>query len=384
VCSILHLFKESVEFNISQALSFFCRETVSGAAFSKARYKIRNVFFKDLNALLLGHIQTLKPKLWKGYRLLAFDGSTAILPASKGIKKIFGIHSHTQTGTKNCLAQCLFCVDVLSGYMLGFRIGRMSEGESPMFKKMIRKIKVNLPSIILLDRGYGDYCCLHTIFSQKRNCCVRMSTKVSGFARMVMEDGRSDFMTEWLPSDKERETARTHGLKAVPLKVRASKVVLATGEVELLVSNLYNDLEISGTEMKALYFKRWGVEESIKKIKPKMKLEYWGCRKAKGIYQEFYANVFMYNLACILGEEAQAGIEAKTKKRKLEYKYNWQNAYRFTREKIMDLLGKGLAAACLCKLIKEIGRSMVAILPERNYPRNKLQKDKSRFYQCYK
>lgn len=372
-----------MEFNISQALSFFDKETVSGAAFSKARDKIRNVFFKDLNALLLGHIQTLKPKLWKGYRLLAFDGSTAILPASKEIKKIFGIHSHAQTGAKNCLAQCLFCVDVLNGYMLGFRIGRMSEGESSMFKKMIRKIKAGRPSIILLDRGFGNYCNLHIIFSQNRHCCVRMSSKTSGFARMVMKDGRRDFIADWHPSEKERETARAHNLKIIPLKVRVSKVVLATGEIELLVGNLYNNLEISNLEMKSLYFKRWGIEESIKKIKPKMKLEFWGCRKAKGIYQEFYANVFMYNLVCILGEEAQAGIEAKTKKRKLEYKYNWQNAYRFTREKIMDLLGKGLAA-CLCKLIKEMGRSMIAVLPERNYPRNKPNRDKSRSYQCYK
>jgi hypothetical protein len=44
VCSILHLFKESVEFNISQVLPFFDKETVSGAAFSKARDKIKNVF----------------------------------------------------------------------------------------------------------------------------------------------------------------------------------------------------------------------------------------------------------------------------------------------------------------------------------------------------
>lgn len=315
---------------------------------------------------------------------MAFDGSTAILPASKGIKKNFGIHSDTQTGTKNCMAQCLFCVDVLSGYMLGCRIGKMSEGEGPMFKKMIRKIKAGCPSIILLDRGFGNYCNLNIIFSQNRNCCIRMSSKVSGFARMVMEDGRCDFITEWHPSEKERVTARTHNLKAIPLKVRVSKVVLATGEIELLVGNLYNDLEISNPEMKTLYFKRWGIEESIKKMKPKMKLEFWGCRKAKGIYQEFYANVFMYNLVCILGEEAQAGIEAKTKKRKLEYRYNWQNAYRFTRERIMDLLGKGLAAVCLCKLIKEISRSVIAVSPERNYPRNKLQKDKSRSYQCYK
>ncbi|MEY3450982.1 MAG: hypothetical protein RL711_807 [Bacteroidota bacterium] len=326
----------------------------------------------------------LKPKLWKGYQLLAFDGTTVMLPSSKEIKKIFEIHSSTQTGTKNCLAQCLFCVDVLSDYILGYRIGNMSEGEGTMFKKMIQKIKVNSPSIILLDRGFGNYCNFNIIFSLSHKCCVRMSSKISGFAKMVMKDQRQDFIIEWHPSEKERESAKAHKLKITTLKVRVSKVILATGEIELLVSNLYNDLEISNSEMKSLYFKRWGIEESIKKMKPKMKLEFWGCRKTKSIYQEFYANVFMYNIVCILGAEAQVKIEAKTKKRKRKYKYNWQNAYRFTREKILFLLNIELSANHLCRLIEEIGKSMISIVPERNYPRNKTQKDKPRLYQYYK
>lgn len=384
VCSILHLFKESVEFNISNTLSFFDKETVSGSAFSKARDKIRNVFFKDLNVLLLDHIQSLKPNLWKGYQLLAFDGTTAILPPSKEIKKIFGIHSRTLTGTKNCMAQCLFCVDVLSNYMLGYRIGNMSEGEGTMFKKMIQKIKLKHSAIMLLDRGFGNYCNINVVLSQNQNCCIRLSSKMSAFAKLVMKDKRQDFITEWHPSTKEKVTAKSHNLKIMPLKVRVSKVKLATGEIELLVSNLYNDLEISNYEMKILYFKRWGIEESIKKMKPKMKLEFWGCRKTKSIYQEFYANVFMYNLVCILGSEAQVEIEEKTKNRKREYKYNWQNAYRFTREKILLLLNSEVVVNYLYNLVKEIGKSMISIIPDRNYPRNKLQKDKSRPYQCYK
>lgn len=337
-----------------------------------------------MNVLLLDHIQTLKPKLWKGYQLLAFDGSTAMLPASKEIKKIFGIHSSTDAGTKNCLAQCLFCVDVLSNYMLGYRIGKTSEGECSMFKTMIQKIKINFPSIILLDRGFGNYCNLHIVIFQNRHCCIRLSSHASNFAKMVMKDERQDFITNWYPSEREKSTAKTHNLNITSIKVRVTKVILATGEVELLVSNLYNYLEISSYDMKNLYFKRWGIEESIKKMKPKMKLEFWGCRKTKSIYQEFYANVFMYNLVCILGDEAQVEIEKTTKNRKLKYKYNWQNAYRFTREKLLILLNKKFVFNDLCELIKEIRNSIIAIVPQRNFPRSKFQKDKSRSYQCYK
>ncbi len=75
------------------------------AAFSAARYKIKPAFFQTLNALVVKHIETLKPKTWKGFRLIAFDGNTVSLPPSAQIKKLFGIFSQTTKGTKTSMAQ---------------------------------------------------------------------------------------------------------------------------------------------------------------------------------------------------------------------------------------------------------------------------------------
>ncbi|HAL81377.1 MAG TPA: hypothetical protein DCO83_03385, partial [Mucilaginibacter sp.] len=63
VSSILNLFKESVEYNISTILSFLEVKPVTGAAFSLARYKIDLSFFRDLNKILVDFHQKLTSKL---------------------------------------------------------------------------------------------------------------------------------------------------------------------------------------------------------------------------------------------------------------------------------------------------------------------------------
>ncbi|RBQ01398.1 transposase, partial [Pedobacter miscanthi] len=108
--------------------------------------------------------------------------------------------------------------------------------------------------------------------------------------------------------------------------VRVTKIELKTGEIEILVSSLFDMNDICTENMKALYDLRWPVEEGFKKLKPKMKLEQFGCRKPEGIFQEFEAHIFMINLVALLGIQAQREID-RNKKRKLKYKYNWQNAF---------------------------------------------------------
>ena len=47
---------------------------------------------------------------------------------------------------------------------------------------------------------------------------------------------------------------------------------------------------------------RWGIEQGIKKLKPKMKFEHFTCRKMEGVYQEFYVHIFMLKHNCYAGK----------------------------------------------------------------------------------
>ena len=268
VSSILHLFKESVEFNLSKILPQLGNKIAGTAAFSAARYKIKPTFFQALNALVVKHIATLKPITWKGYQLIAVDGSTVSLPASAQIKKSFGIFAETVNGTKTCMAQALLCFDVLSNYVLASKIGKMEVGEKSLLRMLLPEIKAT-NAIFILDRGFGNFSVCKMFEKQQHNYCIRLSTQISSFAKMAMKSAESDFVTLWEPSEMERSNSKQHGQDIKAIQVRVSKIVLDTGETELLVSNLFDMGAINKTAMKQLYFMRWGIEEGIKKLSPK-------------------------------------------------------------------------------------------------------------------
>jgi hypothetical protein len=336
-----------------------------------------------LNAIVVKHIETFKPKTWNGYRLIAVDGSTVSLPPSAQIKKSFGIFAQTNNGIKTCMAQALICFEVLSNYVLASKIDKVDVGEKSLLRILLPEIKT-ANAIFILDRGFGCISICKMFEQHKHRYCIRLSTQVSCFAKIAMKSIESDFVMLWNPSEGERLNCKKHGQDIKPIQVRVSKVLLDTGEIELLVSNLFDMEAINKIEMKELYFMRWGVEEGFKKLKPKMKLEHFGCKKMQGIYQEFYAHIFMLNMVAIVGNEAQQIIDEKLDERKHKYKYNWQNAYRHVRDKIVALINNRNVYKVLSDLKKKIIQSVVAIVPDRAFTREKKSSNKSRLFQCYK
>jgi hypothetical protein len=379
---ILNLFKESVEFNLATFLPKIQCKPVSGAAFSIARYKIKIAFFHELNKLLSSHIQSMPPKLWNGFRLIAGDGTTVSLPATPDIKGHFKIYEISGGNTYTVLANCCILYDVMSNFIVDVNLDLMSNGELPMMVDLINKSTFT-NSIVLLDRGFGYFATCKRLYDKQLDFCIRLKANGSLFARETLANPSNDFITEWNPSEQTRQSSKKHDLDLKPIRVRITKIILNTGEIEVLVSSLLDIKRITELDMKALYALRWGVEEGIKKLKPKMKLEQFGCRKYEGVYQEFYAHIFMMNLVTLIGNETQQEIEIKTVKRKSEYKYNWQNAFRFVRNQFVSLFHLGNIELSLEILGSQIRGSLTMIKPNRSFDRHH-GKRKHRYVQCYK
>lgn len=383
VSTILNLFKESVEYNLSIVLPLLNTKPVTGAAFSLARFKIHISFFKDLNRILIDFHQKAPSKLWKGFQLIAGDGSTVSLPASRQMKNYFGAYTSATEGIKSCFAQTLMLYDVYTDLVVAGRLSKMENSESTLLINALSDLPVT-KAIFLLDRGFGHFHTCKRFLHQKRDFCIRISASGSLFGKAVMENPKNDFIINWEPSSREKKTCTQHTLDHMPISVRVTKVVLRTGEIEILVSSLYNSSLYSHTDIGDLYNLRWGIEEGYKKLKPKMKLEHFGSRKPEGIFQEFEAHIFMMNLVAVMGVAAQQEVEYKCNKRKLKYKYNWQNAYRFIRNKIVLLLNLSIIDDIIEELLTLIERSVVAVKEDRSFPRSPLRKKKTRLHQAYK
>lgn len=284
---------------------------------------------------------------------------------------------------KTSLARILLVYDVLIGFTLQARLGRMSTGESGLLDDYLLNIPPRPDDLIVLDRNFGHFHLVRRMTSEGRPFCIRMSIGISNFAKEVMADSRMDFITEWVPSKSERETSQTSD----PVRVRVTKAVLETGETELLVSSLL-DMELFKTEdLVELYDMRWGVEEGIKNLKPKIKVEQFGCRKPQRIYQEFYAHILAMNMVALAGIAASEQIEMKSnnsnKKRKLVYKYNWKNAFLQLRKRIVELFSRESVEKILETPVDKIARKLVAVKKGRKFLRKDLGKS-TRVNQYYK
>ncbi|MFC4873635.1 transposase [Negadavirga shengliensis] len=254
--SVLRLFRESAEFVASDVLSRIGRQAVTGSAFSQARYKIDPLFFSDLCDISSEAYEGFASARWKGYRILAGDGSTLNLPASKQVRGHFGVDANSP---KKSLARIFLVYDVHTGFTLRAGIGRMSTGEGGMLEDCLDRMPSRPDDLLVLDRNFGFFNTVSRLSAEGRPFCIRLSTGITDFAKGVMADGRTDFITDWVPSRKERETAGT----SEAVRVRVTKAVLETGETELLVSSLTDTGSFSNEDLVELYGMRWGVEEGI-------------------------------------------------------------------------------------------------------------------------
>lgn len=104
------------------------------------------------------------------------------------------------------------------------------------------------------------------------------------------------------------------------LKIRIVKVKLKNGDIEILATNLTSD-EFSSEELKELYAKRWEIETGYDRLKNLIRIEDFSGRRRRLIEQDFYANIFLYNLTNTIKIDANKRIMRQPRKRKHNYKY---------------------------------------------------------------
>lgn len=367
--TILHSFKESVEYNLEEVLPSLSTRVVTGSAFSQRRYQVSSKFFKALSMLPYGYYQNMDKRTWNGHLLLAGDGSTLNLPISKQVREDFGVHSTTSHGVDRCLSRIFFVYDVLNSFVVDAQFSHMDDGEKTLLNNSLQSLK-GQQGLFLLDRNFGYFSSLKQLTTHGQHFCIRLSVDASHFTKRVMANDGKDFIIDWKPSRTEYQTCKKHLLDTLPIKVRVVKVVLESGETELLVTSLLDQQKYPAQQMKELYHLRWGVEECFKNLKPKMKIEYFGCKKTEGILQEFHAHIFMLNMIGLVAREAQKEIETQCVKRKRSYQYNWKNAFRYLRKSLTALLSQTEnIGQIIGLLIEQVARSKIAIIPNRTFSR---------------
>ena len=150
------------------------------------------------------------------------------------------------------------------------------------------------------------------------------------------------------------------------VKVRIVKFVLPSGEIESLLTNLF---DLDESEFKDLYFKRWRIEVKYDVVKNKLEMPCFSGFSENVIMQDFWISIYLANMAAIAKNEADEKIkeERLDKDNKYEYQTNVNTLIGSMRDRLADAVftrNPAQRQKKLERIILEIQKSVVPIRPD--------------------
>jgi hypothetical protein len=274
-------------------------KTVSQQAFSKARKKLHYLALKYICNIIVIEIYNYGHSRWRGFRILAVDGSKILLPSDKSLRKYFG----TFGDDKAITAAGSICYDILNDIIVDARIAPACIDERALALLHVEYLSL-LPSfsdeLIIFDRGYPGIAFMSDLYNIGITFVIRarrrFNTQIDkmglGCHNFIMRNSNGGSM-----------------------KLRVIKFKLKNGKIETLITNLL-DYTLGTTHFRNLYFLRWPIETKYNFFKSKLQLENFSTRMVNGIYQEFYTSVIIANIISIMAFNAQPIIDFARRNKK--------------------------------------------------------------------
>ena len=289
-------------------------QAVSDAALCKARKKCKPQAFAyllhKLAALFYKHCPH-SPR-WKGFRLIAIDGTTLYLPPTEDIYNAFGKKS--EHVSPYSLAQASFAYDPYSHVIIDAQIDEYNQSEQNQFAAHTEHFSVG--DLILADRGYTGFWLMVLLMQKGCHFCIRHMAEKSLYKKIAefTASGEKQQIAVLQPCKSAIKRLKENNLPIEPITVRLIRIELSSGETEVLVTDLLDQKAYPYQEFQALYHLRWPVEESYKSFKSKLKVENFSAKTADGIRMDFFAKAFMLSFAAVIEHAAQPMLQEKNQK----------------------------------------------------------------------
>lgn len=386
VVFLLNMVKRSLQdeldefFNLEKEAVVAARE-VTKSAFCQARKKLKYSAFIELNQVQVGYFyEHFEPETWHGHRLVAIDGSTAVLPRTPEVSEHFGTLEPAQ-GAPCPLARVSQMFDVINKVTLDAIIAPQAIGERTLAAQHFTHLKAS--DLVLLDRGYPAFWLFALLLAQQAQFCARMPLGIWNAVDQFVASGLDEQIVTLHPSSKAVAECNARGLSTAPLEVRLVRVELNTGEIEVLATSLLDQEAYPVTIFKELYHQRWPVEEDYQFLKCRIEVENFSGKSVLAIYQDFHAKVFTKNLTAILAHPAQKVVRRESQSKQYTYQVNMTNALSKMKDTVVLLFQRTNILSILKALWQQMVKTIEPIRPGRSYPHEKRVKPR-RFPMTYK
>ena len=371
---MLSLAKESTQNALERVFPQLKKENLhmSQQAFSAARQKIKWEAFEELfQTSVIGSYQE-DWKLWRGYRLMAVDGSFIKLPSDKELLDYFGGLGHEQTAA-TALASLLY--DLENNIVVDAKIASIHENERTLAEEHLQTLagmgsyNNGHKELIVFDRGYPSHDFIKSLSDKEIAYVMRVQKGfISGYELVGGKEG-------WAALGK------------TGLQVRMLHIPLSSGELEILITNI-TEAEIEYEAFKELYHKRWGIETKYKELKQKLETENFSGRLVDNVKQDFYAMMTVANMlaSCLREANRKAKKKREDSGNLYEYKVNVNHAVGVFKDRLIRVIIEENRIArqyLMTELVREMERRVIPIRPNREVARKDCNR-KARFHHNHK
>ena len=350
----------------------FDKNTPTVSAFIQQRNKISETAFESLFHQFTSAFP--QQKLYRGYRLLAVDGSDLHTPTNKEEKECYYAGSNGQKPYNLLHLNAMY--DLMNNiYVDALAQGSKAENERSAFVTMLERDKIDLPTIYIADRGYEAYNNFAHIQEKGKNFLFRVKDLnsngiLSGLSLPDIDEFDKIFVFD-LTRKQTQESKQKSNFKYLPhnvnfdylspscrndknivsyrLSFRLVRIRLSEDKFETLITNLKPE-EFSPSDLKQLYSMRWGIETSFRSLKYTLGLLCFHSKKVEYILQEIFAKLTMYNFT----ELITSHVVIKQNSRKLNYKINFSASVHICRNFLLKNISPHEIEALISKYVVPI------------------------------
>ena len=356
------------------------KHTASSSAFIQQRQKINESAFPSLFDLFVKN--TDKDRLYKGYRLLAADGSDIQIPTNPNHADSYFPGANGQKPYNLLHLDAVY--DLLQRTYLDAAVcGRKKADERGALCNMVDRSSVS-KAIVIADRGYESYNLLAHIQEKGWKYLIRikdidssgiasslnlpatqefdtsfqlhLTKRQTKAARELLHDtNRYKFLYANCPFDYLPSSSRKHDpLTFYYLPFRIVRFKISDSCYETVITNLDTET-FPPVELKRRYGMRWGIETSFRELKYTLGLLHFHAKKVENITQEIFARLIMYNFS----ELITSHVVIHKPNRKHPYKANFSVAVQVCRQFLLGNISPPDVEAAIRKNVSvtHIGRS---------------------------
>lgn len=345
---------------------------ISASALVQQRSKIKPYAFYDLFRNF-SQSALLTPQIFKGYRLIAVDGSDIQIPINPNDKGSYFEGTNGQSPYNLLHLNALYDICTRT-YVDALVQKRYDWDERSALISMLKRTRFNSNTIIVADRGFESYNVMANLQELGLFFVIRVkdihangiasalnlpnkefdipidlniTRKQSKETKELFKDKRH---YKFLPINAKFDFLPDKSGYSSPaafynLKFRIVRFKISDNSYETIVTNL--DLPVK--EIKRIYSMRWGIETSFRTLKYTVGLLYFHSKKAELILQEIFANLTIYNFTQLI-----ASISIRKNGKKYKYQVNISVAVNICRKLFLDRISPQKCEAGIRKFILPI------------------------------